>query len=333
MRTLIDEVTVALRSNYGIEATAVERTERGKDFFASVFQVSMGESIPRYVVKVRRAGAARQPAAAVARHLADSGVPGIVAPVRTLAGTASAASDRISLVVYPFIAGRLGIGMPMSDDAWRGLGRFARRLHQSVLPAELAAVIPREPFEPPGIETIPQVDAAVAAWTTGDAASRRVAELWRDRRDKILELTQRARVLGDTLRQRALPAVPCHADMHTGNLIIDTEERVWVIDWDEVVLAPRERDLMFVVGGGISTELVSPNATARFLDGYGAVDIDPEALAYYRHAWAVQDVGGWAWRVLLDESATDPQRDEAAEIFVGLFRPGEIVDLAARSIG
>jgi len=119
--------------------------------------------------------------------------------------------------------------------------------------------------------------------------------------------------------------------MHTGNLIVDADGQVWIIDWDEVVLAPKERDLMFSVGGGISVELVDPNATARFLEGYGDVEIDSQALGYYRHAWAVQDVGGYAWRVLLDQSATEAQRHDAADILVGLFRPGEIVDLAARS--
>jgi len=89
---------------------------------------------------------------------------------------------------------------------------------------------------------------------------------------------------------------------------------------------------MFSVGGGISTELVSANATARFLEGYGPVNIDPQALAYYRHAWAAQDVGGYAWRVILDTSATDDQRADAADILTGLFRPGEIVDLASRSV-
>jgi spectinomycin phosphotransferase len=156
-------------------------------------------------------------------------------------------------------------------------------------------------------------------------------ETWRAHRDEILELARQATARGVALRRRALPAVLCHADMHTGNLIVDPEERVWVIDWDEVVIAPRHSDLMFVVGGGISTQLVSPNATERFLEGYGEVDIDLEALAYYRHAWAVQDVGGYAWRVLLDGAATDTQRVDAAQILVGLFRPGEIVDLAARS--
>ena len=88
---------------------------------------------------------------------------------------------------------------------------------------------------------------------------------------------------------------------------------------------------MFFIGG-ISRELVGEPATASFLRGYGDADVDPVALAYYRHAWATQDVVGYAEQVLVEPSRSDDDRAEAARIFEILFRPGEIVDIA-RSTG
>jgi spectinomycin phosphotransferase len=328
----VDDVAALLRSAYGILAARLEPAERGKDFFASVYRVFVDGPIPSYVVKVRHADAARDIAAAVARSLADAGVSGVVAPVRTRSGDVSATKGELSVAVYPFIDGRMEIEMAMSDESWRGLGRFARRLHETPVPAALAGQLRRETFVPPELETIQRLDASIATATSGDETSGLVVDLWRTHRTRILALPERAATLGDALRRRALPSVTCHADLHTGNLIVDAADMVWVIDWDEVTLAPKERDLMFAVEGGISTELVDANATARFLEGYGDTDVDEQALAYYRHAWAVQDVGGYAWRVLLDRSATRSQRDDAASILVGLFRPGEIVDLAERAI-
>jgi spectinomycin phosphotransferase len=43
--------------------------------------------------------------------------------------------------------------------------------------------------------------------------------------------------------------VLCHADLHTWNVLVDGDGRLWLVDWDEAILAPRERDLMFLVGG------------------------------------------------------------------------------------
>ena len=34
----------------------------------------------------------------------------------------------------------------------------------------------------------------------------------------------------------------------------ETDERIWIADWDQAMLAPRERDLMFAVGGVFSPE-------------------------------------------------------------------------------
>ena len=113
-------------------------------------------------------------------------------------------------------------------------------------------------------------------------------------------------------------------------MIVADDGELWLVDWDEVVLAPKERDLMFVVGG-IGAGLVSPEQTACFFDGYGEVDVDPLALSYYRHAWAVQDIASWAERVLVAPALSAEERSEAARIFVGLFEPGEIVALAAGS--
>ena len=309
----------------------MERTERGKDFAASVLRVWADEPKPRYIVKLRPADAPRDIAAAVTCYLADTDVPGVVAPIRSRAGAVSAHTETLSLTVYPFIDGQMGIEMQMSDDSWRAFGSFARQLHATELPRELVELVPRETYRPNETDVIARVDIAVRNTSSHDATALRVGELWRDHRQEILELAGRTTALGDALRRRSLPLVTCHADMHTGNVIIDPNGALWIIDWDDIVLAPKERDLMFAVDGGISTKLVDPNATARFLEGYGDVDIDEAALAYYRHAWAVQDVGGYAWRVLLDTTATDEQREDAARILFGLFEPGEIVDLAARS--
>src|SRR5918994_900649 len=106
-------------------------------------------------------------------------------------------------------------------------------------------------------------------------------------------LADRADRLGGELAAAPAPQVLCHADLHTWNVLVEDAGRLWIADWDEAVLAPRERDLTFVVGGGIGHGLVGPSEEASFLEGYGQVTAgqvtaDPALLAYYRCAWAVQ---------------------------------------------
>ncbi len=143
-------------------------------------------------------------------------------------------------------------------------------------------------------------------------------------------LLDRAEDLGRRLARAAPPFVLCHADIHTANVLLDADGRVWFVDWDEAVLAPRERDLMFVVGG-ISSTLVGPREEALFFRGYGATTVDPLSLAYYRYAWAVGDIGAFGEEVFFRPDLGPETKRAAADLFMGLFRPGEIVALAFAS--
>jgi spectinomycin phosphotransferase len=120
----------------------------------------------------------------------------------------------------------------------------------------------------------------------------------------------------------------CHADLHTWNVLVDSDQQLWIVDWDEAVVAPRERDLMFVVGG-ICAGLVSPDDTRAFFQGYGRARVDPVLLAYYRCAWAVQDIAAYAEEAVLSPGLGASIRRAALEGFVSLFEPGNIVDLAS----
>jgi spectinomycin phosphotransferase len=94
-----------------------------------------------------------------------------------------------------------------------------------------------------------------------------------------------------------------------------------VIDWDEVMLAPPERDMMFVRGSAIAGVVTDHQATA-FEAGYGRGDPDRLLIAWYRVDWAVQDLADFGRRVLLDAEAGDATRAYALELFEAVFEPG-----------
>ena len=325
------EVADALLDRYGLVAASIEPVAGGQDDQAKVYCVETRDPVARYLVKVRPAGAASNVAAAVTRYLHEQGARHVVAPLPPRGGSASAHA-RFSLTVSPFLEGRTGVeaglsNVPLCVDStqrrhWRELGAFARQLHTTVPPPRLAGLLARETYRPAEIDLVRRIDANLTQCTFSTEPARNVAACWRARRDAILTLADRTEELGTQLERRALPLVLCHADLHTWNVLIDAAGELWVVDWDGAVLAPKERDLMFVVGG-ISARLVTPQTTDEFFEGYGETTVDALALAYYRHAWAIQDIGNYAERTL---RGYEP--DEAARIFAGLFEPGEIVAIA-----
>jgi spectinomycin phosphotransferase len=210
---------------------------------------------------------------------------------------------------------------------WRTLGATLRRIHASQLPAELAENLPQETFTPSRRHVLDELADLPGTLVFGDPIQAALAAFWRDRQGVTQTLIERADSLGAELRRKALPRALCHAVMHAWNVLVDAARQMWIVDWDEVILAPKERDLMFMAGG-IGRGLVKPAETKSYLAGYGASTIDPRALAYYRFAWAAQDMAAYAEQVFFARYAGEPTRRAAFRGFVDMFEPDNIVDIA-----
>ena len=315
-----DDLARTLRTQFGIEATSVVPTETGQDVHARRYRVDSS-----YFVKVRPAGDARDGAASLSRYLHDQGVPHVVAPLRSRTGSLTVQAGEHSLTVYPLIDGVTAMEVGLTERHWRAFGSFLKGLHATTLPAELDERVAFETYRPAELDLLPRIDHAVSS-----RAASEMVTFWSAHRDEIFALATRTEELGPALEERALPLVLCHSDLHTNNVIIDRDGELWVIDWDEPAQAPKERDLMFVVGG-IHTSFVRPRETAWFLEGYGDSGTDPLALAYYRHAWAGQDIGGYGKQVFLDSTLVE-RHPEACRRLKSLFGPGSIVEIARASV-
>jgi spectinomycin phosphotransferase len=124
-----------------------------------------------------------------------------------------------------------------------------------------------------------------------------------------------------------LPAI-CHGDPHLLNLLVDGEA-LWLIDWDDVVLAPRERDLLFVLDGGVLPFApVTAEQEAWFFAGYGPVELERERLAYHRAVRALEELVFPSAQLVEPGRASELDRDEARAILAGVLSPTGLVRVA-----
>ena len=322
--TIID----CLRSQYGLAVADLAFLPLGHDSSAWVYHVQT-DAGGSYFLKVRTS-VANEPSLLVPRYLQDHGVAHAVAPLPATSRQLWAAAGDFALILYPFIDGTTGMEHGMSDAQWIDYGASLRQIHTTVIAPDLARIMRHELFVPEWAAMVKRLDAHISTRTFDDPAMGELATFWQERRDEIRALASRAEELGQRLAPMALPFVICHADIHTNNVLLDTEQQAWIVDWDETILAPKERDLMFVVGG-ISSELVGPREEELFFQGYGSTTVDPLALAYYRHAWAVGDIGSFGEEIFFRPDLGAKTRHRAVRLFLGLFQPGEIVALAHAS--
>lgn len=118
----------------------------------------------------------------------------------------------------------------------------------------------------------------------------------------------------------------CHSDIHAGNVLVVNEETIYIIDWDEPILAPKERDLMFI-GGGVGNVWNNPHEIDYFYEGYGKTNIDKTILSYYRHERIVEDIAVYGLD-LLSRVQNDQSRLESFKHFKEMFDPNNVIEIA-----
>ncbi len=310
-----------LSAAYDIAPTALEFLPIGNDSRAWSFRVEAGTT--QYFAKLRRGGL-KQAALHVSHTLQRLGIKQVVAPLATLAGDLSApVNAEFSLILYPFVAGRSAWGMPLEPAQWRAWGEIVRAIHDAPVSSQLGKVVEREVFGVKWLSSIALVERALEAGTFKSEAARRVAKIWREQADEIALCKGRYCALGEHLAQQAPLFVICHADIHAANIIISDEADIHIVDWDEALLAPKERDLMFFLGDGHT-----PQSEAAFLAGYGDCHIDQAAIAYYRYDWTLQEFADYGERVFCASYLGEPDLALALREFEKLFAPDDVVQRA-----
>ena len=322
-------IRAALHAHYGLSIAALTFLPIGYDAASFVYRVDAIDGTS-YFLKLRTGVGFSPPSLVIPRFLYEQGIPHIVTPLPTTTQALWVRVSDFAMTLYPFLDARTAAEAGLSDQHWHALGATLHQIHTSQLPADLQQITPHETFIPSRRHVLTDLEAVITNHDLADPIQRELGMFWRTRQDDIYALIDRADTLGSQLRQVALPLVPCHADLHTWNVLLDTAQQMWIVDWDETILAPKERDLMFVIEG-IGHDLVSSHATTCFLHGYGTAAIDRRALVYYRYAWAVQDMGAYVEQVFFSPDLSEQPRSDAVRDCIDLFAPGNIVAIARAS--
>lgn len=321
----LEELTAALHTAYAIHASALTFM-RGYDLQAASYEVTAAEG--SCFLKVRF-GPVHEASLDVPRALLEAGVPSILAPLRTRSSALWAAMDDRSLILYPFVRGRNAMDAGLTDVQWRTFGATLRAVHDSGLQRSLANRLPVETFALAAAAPVRRALELAEHRTLESAAARRFAAFWREQAGRIGDVLERAEELAARLRARSFGRVLCHTDVHAANILVTDDGGICLVDWDGPMLAPRERDLLFVIGSRIA-RAVEPREEAWFFDGYGAVDVDADALVYYRYERILEDIGVDGESVFLDESTSEATRERQVDLVASFFAPDGDLERAER---
>ena len=299
-----DRLRACLQDQYDLAPVALAFLPLGKDYDAGVYRVVSAQG-NAYLLKVT-SRPLYEPSCLVPRYLSQQGITAVVAPVPTKRHALWTQLGEWTVIVYPFLDGDTSLtGMTLVQ--WQEVGTIFQRIHQVRLPPDCFASLRQETFDP----------TEYARWIRtfetqhlqqrlgGSGAVRALCASWVAHQSAIHTAVTSLETLAAVLKKHPFPYVICHADLHPANLLRDPAGHVFVIDWDEVMLAPKERDFIFIR---------APHAEA-FWAGYGQREVDRMLLAYYLWERVVQDVIYYAHNVCFRDECAEETRAEVAQVF------------------
>jgi spectinomycin phosphotransferase len=320
-----EELIVAcVQANYRQEVAKVTFLPLGYDVNTAVYRVQAQNGVD-YFLKLRIGKF--DPITVLVPHLLNSqGIHTVIPPIETKSGQLFARFEDFTIILYPFIPGKDGYQVPLTSENWFELGWTLRKVHTAKVPPSMASSIPYEVFDRQWREWVKFFQVQIEERTYHEPVAKRLSVFMKSKRHDIDRMVRRAEQLALTLSQQPMNLVLCHSDAHPGNYLIADSGELYLVDWDNPIFAPKERDLMFF-GSGMVGDQPGGLEEISFYRGYGPVEVDQRALAYYRYERIIQDVAEFCKQLLLTSKGGE-DREQALEYFTGSFLPGHVVEVA-----
>ena len=313
-----------LQDEYEISADELNFLPSG-DLNAAVYRV-ITDNGATYFLKLRKGF--DEIAVTVPLFLKSQGIEAVIIPCETKSKRHWVDFGDYKIILYPFVEGKNGFEMELSDKHRRILGAELKRIHTTKIPPELKRLIPQETYSPHWREIIRSLQQVENNFFH-DSIVARLAEFIKSKQNEINHLVERAEGLASELQAKSLELVLCHSDIHGRNILITENDKLYVVDWDDPILAPKERDLMFI-GGGIDEIWKTEREEAVFYEGYDKTDINLSALAYYRYERIIQDLADYGEEVLLSDKGV-ANREQFYKYFTINFEPGVRLEIAKKT--
>lgn len=277
----------------------------------------------------------RRISAELLTRLAGHGVPGLVPPLRPVVGGVGVTAGGLWISAYPWITGRAGDVDGLIGAQWAALGRTIAAAH-AVPVGALPPGLPRERFtHVAAADEFGAVDDAMRVALSSAAAdpvTAEVAGVWLGGLAQTPTLTGLADRLAPAAQVRSGEFVLCHADPHLANVLVIPDGGICLLDWDDALLAPVERDLLFHLGGWDSLGASSVADQASFAAGYGSMAPDPLLLSYFRVVRLMEDLS-FAGRVATDPAESAARRAWARNIVAGTLGSNGLLAATLAGLG
>ncbi len=320
-----EKIITCLNDIYGLDVATISFLPLGADFNTAVYRV-IARNGKNYFLKLR-SDQFLDACVSVPKYLADLGFKQIIPPLLTKTEQLCSSIESFQAILYPYVEGRNGVETKLSEDQWIQFGTTIKKLHSTDIAGTITKEVPRETFSSKWGKTVKSFLGRIEDEVFKETLAVKTAAFLKSKSAEIFKMVELIEQLTPKLQTQHMDFVLCHADIHGWNLIIDNEGALYIVDFDTLIFAPKERDLMFV-GAGIWNSGQTPlEEESLFYKGYGQTNINQDAICYYRFERIVQDIGEYCKHIFLSDESDD-DRMQSFKYLQQNFFPGGTIEKA-----
>lgn len=248
----------------------------------------------------------------ILRELYESGIGQINYPIPATNGRLSVTFDGNILIVYNFIDGEWTF-----DYDFEAYVALLAKIHQAAIRAPLI----REPFDiSPVVNALRRELNDLEKSTYSNPDQHKLQAIIAEYRHELIDDMAKFDALVQHLRQDTrIPFILTHGDA-PGNILQAGDGRLYMIDWDDMMFAPRERDTWFHVGTNQGKSEFLP-LYQRYFPAY---QVDSRLFAFYLYKRYFEDIEGWCDKILDAETPNDERANHLIHLdkdYFGWLRP------------
>lgn len=322
------EIIQCLLDAYELKVDQISFLPLGADFNTAVYRVTANDKTD-YFLKLR-GGDFCDASVVVAKCLSQLGLKHVIPPLTTKSGEYWTNLNSFKVILYPYIDGRNAVEEKLSDQQWIQFGTAIKKLHTTDIPKAINIHVPQETFSSKWCDTVTSFLDHIENEKFDDSIAAQTALFLKSKSDLIFSLIKHVEELRSILQDQPLEYVLCHADIHGWNLLIDGNNDLYLIDWDTLILAPKERELMFIGAGIWDSGCTPAEEKSLFYKGYGETEISQDAICYYRLDRIIQDIGEYCEHIFLSDDGYD-NRMQSFEYLQANFLQNGTVERACAS--
>ena len=283
----IADIEQCLLSFYQLKLKEIEFLPLGADFSTAVYRAVAQDNKP-YFVKLRT-GNFQTTSILLLDFFHEKGISRVIPPLRTVHNEPWVQQKDFVLTVFPFVDGVNGVKKPLSTAQFYEFGKMIKGIHSLPLPAKLRNSIKVDTFSSTFSKQLYSILQNRSQTMNTELAAALMGFLLQHQQ-RLFTVLERTEDLHQKIINHPYKQVVCHADMHAYNLLVTENEAFYLTDWDETILAPKERDLMFINSGIEGDNPDTEEQQTAFYAGYQPDKINMEILAYYRYARIIEDI-------------------------------------------